>query len=205
MLSIYIQEKLSRKTRKWGELMHKHSTENNDDYNIILEQTINIYKKSPKDISIPKIIELYENSQFNNIPLEVIKISYKDNLKIETALAFGKYLLRSNNLKEALLAFEISLKIDPKNIAAWAFTVITLRNIGAKKAAENKVTEALKKTKRHPGIINLKTPYSSNNIYANKCLTTDKIDALNSLIQQKPKSNDVGELSYYHYAFAFHS
>ncbi|WP_417581859.1 tetratricopeptide repeat protein [Nitrincola sp.] len=185
--------------------MHKHSTENNDDYSKILEQTINIYQKSPKDISIPKIIDLYENSQFNSIPFEVIKISNKDNIKIETSLAFGKYLLRYNKLKEALSAFEVSLKIDPANTAAWAFTVITLRKIGAKKAADNKITEALKKTKRHPGIVNLKSPYASNNIYANKCLTTDKLDILNALIQQKPKSIDVGELAYYHYAFAFHS
>lgn len=179
------------------------STENNQEHDKILEETIKVYNKIPKDISVPKIIDLYENSQFNDIPLEIIKISKKDNLKIETVICFGKYLLRSGKFKEALTIFELSLKIDPSNIAAWAFTIITLERMGAKKASDNKINDALKKTKRHPGIINLKTPYASNNAYANRCLTTESPERLKSLIEKKPTSNDLGEIAYYHYAIAF--
>lgn len=176
---------------------------NSDEYEKILKKTQELYSKTSKNNSIKKIIELYENSPFYKIPLEIIDINEKDEIKIEAVINYGKYLLRSGQHKKALSTFEIALKIDSKNASAWYYTIITLKKIGAKKAAEKKINEALKKTNRHPGIINLKKPYASTNSYANKCLTTDSIEELRLITKNKPNNSSIEELAYYHHAIAF--
>lgn len=182
--------------------MTDSSTQQDTDYQKILNLSLELYEKNKSNESAKKIIALCENSLYPDIPQKIINIHDLDKNQVESYLSIGKYFLRTGNYKSAIKVFSEATSTFKENAVAWSYFIKSLNRNGAKTQAQNKLNEALKKTKRHPAIINLKTPFATSNRYANECLKTLEITKLNALKEKKPSSNDLVDLAYYHYASA---
>ncbi|MFN3880263.1 MAG: hypothetical protein ACK4L8_02395 [Nitrincola lacisaponensis] len=178
------------------------SIQQDSNYQRILDLSFSTYDKVKSNESAKKIIELCENSLYPDIPQKIIKISDLDVNSIESYLSIGKYYLRMEDYKNAISIFSNVISKFKDNPASWGYLIKSLQRNGAKNQAQNKINDALKRTKRHPAIVNLKTPFATTNTYANSCLRTLDINQLRKLKNKKPSSNNLIDLAYYHYASA---